>query len=355
VRYVTKNEGNMRFLVLSHNYEKYKSGFYHQDLVDALGKYAECIIYGQGYRSYDRYDTIEDVLAKKRISINDLDLIVVTTSWEIQDPSIPESDPHPAICLSKINNVPKVFFLNKEYKKINKKLEYARKNQFDLVLTVHPLYSIWSKNIGIPFMQLPFGISLERFKDYGMPKKWDFGFAGSLHRSHTDARYLAKKQLFEERFIDKKASINKFYQPCSECFQEWLDSYNVCWMEWGAKDWLGKSMLPTGLSYAKFLNSTRAFLNTPSALGIINTRYFELMASRSLIICPKSDVYDGVLMDGYNCVMVKPDFSDLRGRLQEVLDDHGLWQEITDNAAGCAKSHDYFSRVDAVITRLKIL
>lgn len=87
----------MNIIILSKNYGNYTSGYYHQDIINAFKRKANCHIYGEGYPNYNRNDTIDDVISKLKIKIDEIDLIIVSTSWEIQDPTILESDPHPKI------------------------------------------------------------------------------------------------------------------------------------------------------------------------------------------------------------------------------------------------------------------
>ena len=335
-------------LIFSKNYENYTSGFYHQDIIDSFHKLSNVYIYGPGYPNYSIEDCFEDVLLKLSIKLEDLDLIVFSTSWD-DDGSIGNVDPHPNIEVSKIKT-PKVYFLNKEYKKLDKRFEFIKKQKFDLICTVHPSAKKWQEKLGIEFLELPFGISLERFHDYSIKKKYDFSFTGGLHASHTDMRYLVKKEIFKNKFINIKSN-----RGLSGLFKKSIKSkyenYNIFWAEWGAKDYFYKSLLPTGKRYAKFMNQSKVFLNTPSAIGIFNTRFFELMATKSLIFCPESNNYDGILKDGQNCIMFKTDMSNFNDRLVECLNDHDARESIITNAYNEVQNHSYNKRIKFLLSK----
>ena len=341
----------INIIILTKNYEKYTSGYYHYDIIKALLRRANCYLYGEGYPHYDRSDTIEDVISKCPFDNNTIDLIVVSTSWELQDPTVEESDPHPKINLSKID-IPKVFFLNKEYKKLDRKLEYAKSNNFDCVFTVHHNYKEWAEQTGLTFIKLPFAANPERFKDYGLPKKYDFGFTGALHKTHTDIRYKIKCILFKDLEVKSNLGISALLRknPLNEKFKK----YKIYWAEWGARSVLGRSLLPSGVEYARFLNSFETFLSTPSALGIINTRYFECMAVKTVLLCPKSEYYGDMFIDRHNCVMFKGDLTDFEEKLDYVLSNEETRKKLVENAYNdFINNHTYDKRIEKVLSIVK--
>jgi len=342
----------MNIVVLSKNYEEYTSGYYHQDIVDALCSQGNVFLYGSGYRDYDSKDDILDVFEKSPFGQKDIDLIVCSTSWD-EDGSEVTVNPHQNIDLSNIKNIPKVYFLNKEYKKLDLRFEYIKKQKFDLICTVHPNAKKWEKETGFKFMYLPFGVSLDRFKDFGLKKKYDFSFTGGLHKTHTDSRFMVKKQLFKEGSLNvmsnrglsvlfKKSPLNDKYKK-----------YRIYWAEWGSRDYNLRSMLPRGGKYAEFMSQSKVFLNTPSAIGIFNTRFFELMAVKSLIFCPESNSYGGILKDGYNCVMYKQDMSNFNEKLIQCIEDEEFRECIVNNAYNDVKVHSYNERVKSLLNYIK--
>jgi len=340
---------SINVILLAKNYEKYSSGYYHQDIVDSFRKLTNCYVYGPGYYNYDKNDSIEDVISKSPFNKNDIDLIVCNTNWD-EDGKDDTVDPHPNIDLSRINNIFKVYFLNKEYKKLELRFEYIKKQKFNLVCTVLPKAKEWEKELDVKFLHLPFGISLDRFKDFQLPKKYDFSFTGNLHKTHTDIRFMVKKQIFNEKYLHLKSNIGLSVLFKSNPIKKKFQKYNIYWAEWGARSIWFKSLLPKGINYAKFMNQSKVFLNTPSALGIFNTRFFELMATKSLIFCPSGFDYLDILKDGYNCVMFKVDMSDFEEKLVYYIENDIARQEIVENAYNDVKNHSYDKRIEKLLS-----
>jgi len=342
----------MNIMIFTKNYERYASGYYHHDINQGFMKKGNCYLYGEGYPKYDRNDTIQDAISKSPFNKGNIDLIAVGTSWEEQNPNIEESDPHPNISLSELN-IPKVFFLNKEYKKLDKKLEYAKKNKFDLVCTAHHDWEKWARQTGLNFLHLPFAAAPERFRDYGLSRKYDFGFTGALHKTYKDIRYRIKCILFENTEVKSNLGMETLFKrnPMKEEFKK----YQIYWAEWGAKGLLGKSLLPTGIKYARFLNSFKVFLSTPSAANLIGTRYFECMATKTLLFCPESEHYNDMLKDGHNCVKFREDLSDFAEKLHYILSNDSERKRIIENAyQDFITNHTYDKRIEKVLTVLNL-
>ena len=191
---------------------------------------------------------------------------------------------------------------------------------------------------------------MKRFRDYGLKKKYDFSFTGGLHASHTDMRFLVKNELFRNKHINIKSNKGLsalFKYPIKKEFK----LHNIFWAEWGAKDFFYRSLLPTGKKYGEFMNQSKVFLNTPSAMGIFNTRFFELMATKSLILCPESDSYDGFLRDNENCVMFKKDMTNFKEKYLECIEDEIKRERIINRAFDDVKNHSYNSRISQLLSK----
>lgn len=344
----------MKSLVFAQNYKRYRTGNYHMDLLNAIRKQTEAYVYGPGFPEYNINDDYETVLRKMNISEDDIDVIIVSTNWE-NETSETESDLHPNICLADVNEgVKKIFFLNKEYKKIEKKIEYILKNKFDLVVTVLPekLYVQWQNATGIQFMQSHFGINTNEFKNYKLERKYDFTFTGSLHEAYTDKRILVKKHLFKKPNVKASLGLPRVFSVSNPIKKEY-QSYKIYWAEWGklSTDLRGKSLLPSGREYVKLMNMSKVFFSTLSADGIFGTRFFEIMASGAVLFCPEDDYY-GLLEDGYNCVMYKNDMSNFDERLREVLINERMRAKIVENAAIFCEKQNYEERLKNIFKQI---
>lgn len=369
----------MNVLIFSQNFENYTGGYYHQDWINSFSKLYNCDIYGPGYPGYDINDCIVDVLSK--FDNKEFDLVIASSSWD--KPGQKQEDGnvniHPNIDLSSVN-IPKVYFLNKEYINIEAKLAYAKKQRFSLILTVlnQEKYQSWEDIVGIPFLQIPFAVDLNRV--VSSKKKYDFSFSGALHSSYTDLRFLVKKEIFSS----KQTLLQKYLLRMVTIFApsknwEFLDSLNklpsnlglprllnynrnpvkerfknqrIYWAERHpiSYDLSLKNLLPFGDRYFELISSSKSFLCTLSAEGIIGPRFYELMASQTLIICPRGE-YDGLLQDEYNCVMYD-NASDINDLLDNIAKDHSFTERITTNAYENIENHTYDERVKSVISYL---
>ncbi|PCJ21368.1 MAG: hypothetical protein COB02_01920 [Candidatus Cloacimonadota bacterium] len=336
----------MNIILLSKNYQNYSSGYYHQDSINAFISVSNTFVYGPGYSHYDSNDSILEVIAKSNFTPTTVDLIVCSTSWD-EDESLDSVDPQPSIDLSLIKNIPKVYFLNKEYKKLDIRFQYIKKNKIDLVCTVHPNAKKWENQIGIKFLYLPFGISLNRFKNLNLSRVYDFSFSGSLHKNHTDLRFNIKQHIFQKQHINKKSNcgLNSIFKLLRPEYK----MYSIFWAEWGAKNLFYQNLLPKGEKYVKLLNQTKVFLNTPSAIGIFNTRFFELMATKSLILCPKTQKYEDILINEKNCLMFNPDLSDFKEKFTYAINNKSFREKITNQALEDVQSHTYINRIKTLI------
>ena len=277
----------MRVLHLGENKESYVGGYYYEDFLQVVRARHEVDCYGRGYPGYDPRDRIEDVFEKTGGAP---DLIVLGAAWE-RDDHPQEFDPHPAIRLDRVD-VPKVMFLNKEYKKLERKVAYIEANGIDLVFSVIPSVVRNAPSGRATFVHLPYAVNTERFRAYAEPRDVDFGFSGNLHRRHTPLRFDIREMLKGAEF----------------------EPLRVYWSEWES----GTTFF--GELYARFINHCRVFLSTPSALSIVGPRFYEVMACRRLLFCPESPEYEGLFEPGEHCLTFSPDLSDFREKLFWALE-----------------------------------
>ena len=99
--------------------------------------------------------------------------------------------------------------------------------------------------------------------------------------------------------------------------------------------------------YAKSLASSKICFITTGPADLVGTRYFEVMAgNRSLILCNrmKTDVYEDILIDGYNCVMFS-DEDEFFDKAIYYLENENKRMEIVNNA------HEHFVSTQSWKTR----
>ena len=282
----------LRILVLQPDFSRYGSAYYQYQFTQALGRAHRVYQYGPGLDGYDKRHAIEDVL---QLCPFEPDLICFAAGWEIEDPAVPEYDPHPAIRTAHIA-IPSVMILNKEYKKLDRKFRFIQDNGIQLVFTAHHHFYLWQNDVGVLFLRFPFAVDPELFKDHGEAKRYDLGFSGALHEQWTDLRVKIRDHLF----LRHPLKAPRYW------------GLRIFWPG-------GWRRRPHGDSYARLINRSRMWISTPSALELVGTRFYEIMASRTLLFCSRSDAYAGLFEDGEHCVMFEPDLSDFDDKLFHYL------------------------------------
>jgi hypothetical protein len=309
-------------LWLDRSFEGYKSAYYQNDLFETFQEKYTIHPYGPGFDSYDESDDIHEIVQKIPA---EPDLLVVSNTWENQKQDADTFSPHPELNLDTID-IPKLMFLNKEYKSLQLKLDFIRENEIECVTTVlKDRCDEWEAETGATFMWEPFGVNLDRFKpDPPIPTTYDFAFTGSLHEQWLEERKRIKEHLFKSRYQDFRLWHNLVH---TRRFEDRYDDLSIYWGEWDNRQLRLKNppvkksirflrmkrRAPFGQEYVTLLNKCKSFLNTLPAVGIYNPRFWELMATKTLIICP-TDNYYGLLEDGVNCIMYD-DFSEFDRQL----------------------------------------
>jgi len=241
---------------------------------------------------------------------------------------------------------------------MKQKIEYIKDNKFDMVVTTLPeeKHKEWEDNTKTKFVQSHFGVNTKRFKFLNLKKTYDIAFTGSLHKKHNNKRFLVKKELFKINKLNVKSNkgiwrLISITKPLKEEYQK----YNIYWVEWShlSRNLLGKKLLPFNREYVELLNRSKIFLNTLSAKGIFNTRFFELMATKTLIFCPEDNYY-GLLKDGENCLMFKNDLSNFKEKLKLSIENKTLREKIIENAYKEVKKHSYEQRLRDIFRLVKL-
>lgn len=314
----------LNILVLQPDFSQYGSAYYQHQFTEALGRAHRIFRYGKGLEGYDGGHDIEDVL---KMCPFDPDVICFAAGWEVENPNVPEFDPHPAIRVSDVD-IPTVMVLNKEYKKLDRKFEFIHDNAIRVVFTVHHDYRRWQEQTGVPFVQMPFAVDPALFDDYSERKRYAVGFSGSLHEQWTDVRRRVKERLFLRWPI--KAP------------RYW--GIRVLWLE-GSR--IPGFRLPRGVSYARLINRSKIWLSTPSAIDLVGTRFYEVMAAKTLLFCSRSPAYGGLFEDKVHCVMFDPELGDFDDTLFYYLNHDSEREAIVETAyQHVMRNHTWERRIE---------
>jgi hypothetical protein len=319
----------LNILYFSVRKNDYYSGQYQEFFPKYLTESHDLLYYGPGYSGYDPQHTIDDVLD---LFVGcDPDLICFGSGWEYETHPT-EYDIHPNINTKKIK-IPKVLMLNKEYKKIEKKLEYIQKNDIDLVFSAYHDCAKWEDIINRKVIYFPFAVDTSIFKQYYEPLRYDFGFSGSLHSKWISSRTRIKDELFFWKRIPRIKYIK----------------YKIFWEEWGNK-------IPVGVEYARLLNSSKMWISTPSAIGLVGTRFYEILASKTLLFCVNSKFYGTLFSDKLHCVMFEPDLSDFHEKLSYYISEDDERNKIIENGyQHVIKNHTWQNRVQEFNSEIEYL
>ena len=121
-------------------------------------------LYGPGYKIYDINDNFSEIIKKFN---KDIKAVIFGHSYlsdELNSKQIQN------FCKFDFKDIdlPKVGILNKEYVNLDKKLEFFKKNSFDLCFTHNHMAQEYSKLTNIKFVLWPFAVSpsfTENIKD----------------------------------------------------------------------------------------------------------------------------------------------------------------------------------------------
>ena len=324
---------NLNILVLQPDFSRYTSAYYQHAFTEALGRRHRVFRYGPdkfgpGIGEYDQGHAIEDVL---KLCPFEPDLICFAAGWELEDPNVAEFDPHPAIQVAELD-IPSVMVLNKEYKKLDKKFEFVQRNGIRMVFTVHHYFDRWQQEIGVPFIHFPFAVDPELFRDYGLKKRYSVGFSGQLQQQYSDVRVRIKDNLFWKRPI----KVPRYW------------GVRVFWSE-GRLRWINQSVE----SYARLINRSKMWISTPSPADLVGTRYYEVMAAKTLLFCSRHPAYAGLFDDGSHCVMFEPDLSDFDDKLFHYLRHDDERAAIVEEAHGhVLQNHTWDTRIEQFTTEV---
>ena len=297
----------LNVLLLQPDFSQYGAAYYQHQFTIALERNHRVFRYGRRLPHYDTDHSIDDVL---KLCPFEPDVICFAAGWEVEiDESLIQA-PHSSLNVSNMD-IPSVMVLNKEYSNLDTKLLFIQDNELDLVFTVHQDHHDWARQTGVEFAHFPFAVDEKMFRDYGEHKQYSLGFSGRLHDRWTDIRAKIKNQIFLKWPIKRpKYWYNRVY--------------------WSEGTRFPGLRFPRGEAYVRLINRSKMWLSTPSALEIVGTRFYEIMATRTLLFCNRSPAYQGLFEDDVHCVMFEPDLSDFDDRLFFYLEHDDVREEIVE-------------------------
>jgi len=325
----------------------YGSAVYQQEVMDELIRQAQVYFYGPDFNSYDIRDSIDDVLAKAPF---DPDVIILGHAW-LNDTDGSEVDPHPLLQLEK-TTIPKIAILNKEYTNLNTKLDYIKRNRFDMGFAHHHDVDRYSEITGIRFTFWPFAFDPRRFDYEGENKTIDVAFSGVLQNLNKDANQSDIRvkimnnffvTIFDVPIIKRKAykNIDIFWNSIPRNKKaRYLSRL------------LNKRQFLSHDDYAKMMRKTKIYINTLSPMGLVSPRFFESMASKSLVFCEESSLYKNIFPDDV-LIEFKSDSSDFCEKLLSLVENESTSSGIIDKAyRHVHDNHTWENRVSILLNEI---
>lgn len=237
---------------------------------------------------------------------------------------------------NKNENIKLVVILNKEYKSLNKKLEWIKHLKPKLVLSVLNLKK-YEKEINIPIKRIMWSANEKKFKNYGGKYNWDVFFSGVIREEQTlDWRNQIYKNIL---ILNRNVSSIKFNIQAR--FKE--------------KNYKGK--IYSTEEYANNLSKSKICITTTGPADIVGTRYFEIMATnRALIFCnriPNKEIYEDMFIENYNCVMFST-IKEFNSKLIFYLNNENHRMRIVNQAYEDFKNKfNYYKQSEKIINLLK--
>ena len=225
-------------------------------------------------------------------------------------------------------DIPKGIFLNKEYTRLNEKLNWIKKNNFQIAFTVLEKEDEYSKISSTPFKRVNFAVDPKLFISRNKAYKYDISFSGVIREEQdSNLRLKVMNELF-------------------------LDPY------WYSKRVIFSSHLKdTVKEYRDRISLSKVTFSSTGPSDIIGTRYFEVMASgKSVLLCNyKKGIYDNLFKNNENVLMFEHP-SEIKKLYENYIEDDKKRIKILNNAKEeILKNHTWDHRAKQVLVYMNDL
>lgn len=215
-------------------------------------------------------------------------------------------------------NIPTIAMLHKPQHLLQEKLDFCRLNKIDILFYPDITCKEYAKQVGAYPIKTWHTASPDIFHPRNVEKEYDLGFSGALHGGNKVKGPAQNIRPRVHEMLLKKGSYKMF---------------------WNGSDSITPRIKDTN-EYATYINKSKIWLATSGPCGFIGPRYFEVMMSKTLLLCNDMPLqYDGVFINGENCVIFKNDLSDLIEKIDYYLNHQEELDRITENAYNLAVNH----------------
>jgi len=361
----------MKLLYLTPNFSNYTASLYQLSTYKYLNKYCQLILWGPGFKEFDQNLSLSEVVSKFQMSKKDA--ICVGHGWLSDLPlNKPINNQYTGYSWIKKNGVKlnisilefckeynfnefegkKIVILNKEYVSLNEKLDFIKKNNFNLVLCLNPNYKKYQSRINIKFKFWPNAVDHSLF-DKKNDYKYDLCFSGliqnfNLENELNDLNKL-RYDIFKEIYI-------QFFGVKIKKKKEFVN-YKIFWNSFSGRRYfdlmlklINQYKYLTYNQYLQILSNSKSTINTLGPSGLIGPRYFESMLSNSVCFAEESSLYDEIFIENENYVSFKKDLTNFNEKLEFATSDSNQILKIKKNAYDLVlNEHTYEKRAKDLI------
>jgi hypothetical protein len=339
----------MNILYISKNLDNYKAAMYQKEMLAEISKRASVSVYGPGNNNYNKGTHIHDVVKNLH---NKPDWIIIGHAWlsdSVKDENI---DPDPGLKLQEVN-IPKAIILNKEYVRLDEKLNWIKNNKFQVGFSHSHDVTRYSNQSDTNFIFVPFGFDKNKIPfDNSIEKDVHIAFSGVLQNMNIssdqdDSRVRIMKLIYHTLFDIPLLKRRKF------------KNMNIVWnsiprgkVRLLIARLLGKWKRFSDDEYFYLQKRSIFFINTPSPCDIVSPRIFENMACKSIPLCIESSSYKHAINEE-SIIQFKKDLSDFYLKVDHYINNDKERERIVEaNYKIAIKNHSWSSRVDMMLSSL---
>ena len=211
--------------------------------------------------------------------------------------------------------IPVVCMIHKPQTMLDKKLEFCKINNVDLIVDSQCTYKDYEARTGIKSTRIPFTATPKVFYPREVEKTFDVGFSGALHGKEPNGRQkiFGPTANLRERVYEKLVAKER----------------NIFWNSSNTMEYRINSVE----EYATKINECRMWLGTTGPVLDVSPRYFEVMLSKTLLLCNNMpEQYEDYFTDGVNCVIFNNDLSDFDEKLDYYLNNESEMNRVIETA-----------------------
>lgn len=291
---------------------------YYGDLYRELKKKANVMLYQNSVRNF------------KNINSNSVDCVIFGLGYFTQT----SFDAYKKIKGMAECNVPVVCLLHKPQTMLEEKLNFCKINNIDLLMDTNITYKEFGERVNAHPMRFWFTANPTIFYPRLVLKKYDIGFSGADHGG--------------DKIKGPTNNLrNRVYSKLKET------EYNLFWNSGRDLSYRIRSVE----DYATKINECKAWLATTGPTNDVSPRYFEVMLSKTLLLCNSMPYeYENVFVDGVNCVMFENDLSDFREKVDYYMNHDSEREAILKNAYEMAiKEYTWEHTADKLLNKIQEL